>query len=85
MAKGNEYRIVTIADIANLSPDQRKKCLVDFWQWLAFRDAMQSFVDEGVMDPITEMVWVDDDRIGEVSGITIIDRQTGETVIKQDL
>lgn len=84
--KGNEmqYRIKTISDIAALEPNQRERCLVDLASWMVLRDEMQPFVDDGVMDPIEEMIWVDDNRTGEVSGIRMIDRNTGETLLSEN-
>ena len=83
--ENNEYRIVSIADIAALSTEQRARCLVDLVAWLEWRDHLRPLVEAGVMAPITEMVWVDDDRTGECSGVRIIDRQTGNEIGKLDI
>ena len=83
--ENNEYRIADIADIAALSTEQRARCLLDLAAWLNWRDHMQPFVEAGVTDPITEMVWVDDDRTGECSGVRLVDRQTGNEIGKLDM
>jgi hypothetical protein len=72
----DEHHIKTIADIAALTPDQRERCVADLLAWCDFYDKMRPLVDAGVMDPITEMVWRDDGKT-EVSGVLMMDRETG--------
>jgi hypothetical protein len=76
----DEYQIKTISDFLALSPSQRARCAVDLVAFANFADEMQPLIAQGVMDPIDEMIWVDDARIGEVSALHFIDRQTGEDI-----
>jgi hypothetical protein len=73
-----EHRIETITDILNLAPDQRDRFLVDLKSWLEFSDAMKPLVDAGIAEIQPHMIWVDDDRIGEVSSVRLIDKATGD-------
>jgi hypothetical protein len=68
-----KYKIETITDILKLTPSQRSNCVVDLLAWCDFMDVVK---DEKL--PLTDMgffIWVDDDRIGEVSGVSIHTRE----------
>ena len=67
-----EYRIQAVTDFLALSPDQRNRCVVDLLAWAEFMDGIQAAMP-GVFLVPPEMVWVDDDRTGEVSAVILQD------------
>jgi len=77
----DEYHIKTIADIAALTPEKRERCVADLLAWCDFCDKMGPLVDAGLVDPITEMLWSDDDRVG-FSGVMVMDRATGAPLMQ---
>ena len=67
-----EYSIKTVADFLQLNPDQRQRCATDLLAWAGFVDSIRSAMPGVFVDP-PEMIWVDDNRIGEVSGVILCD------------
>ena len=78
-----EYRIKTLADFLALSPEQRERCAVDLVAWASFIDKITASAP-GMFSKPFEMVWVDDDRTGEVSGVVLLDAATGEQLHRVD-
>lgn len=68
-----EYRIETVADFLQLSPDQRQRCAADLVAWAGFIDDIRNAMP-GVFNELPEMVWVDDDRTGEISAVVLCDK-----------
>jgi hypothetical protein len=66
----NKYRIATMADFLALTPDQRARCAVDMVAWAKFTDAV---LPSGLLESPDKMIWVDDCRTGEVSGVVLTD------------
>ncbi len=61
-----------MADILLLSPDQRERMVVDLLAWCDYVDEFTTMLSS--VPGLTvehKFVWVDDDRIGECSGINI--------------
>jgi len=77
-----EYRINTVADFLQLSPDQRQRCATDLVAWAGYVDGIRKAMPGVFADP-PEMIWVDDDRIGEVSGVILCDHD-GNQLIRTD-
>lgn len=78
-----EYRISTVADFLALAPEQRARCAADLATWAGFIDNITAAAP-GMFQPPNEMVWVDDDRTGEVSGVILLDAATGEQLHRVD-
>lgn len=65
-----QYTIATMADFAALTPDQRKRCVVDMLVWAEMVDMVRENLG-GIVTTPDVMTWVDDDRPGEISAIRI--------------
>lgn len=76
--ENNTYRIETITDILNLAPDKRERFLLDFKAWLEFVDGLKPLADAGIVGIQPLMIWVDDGRVGEISALNLIDKDTGD-------
>ena len=68
-----EYSIETVSDFLKLTPDQRQRCAADLVAWAGFVDEIRIAIPSVFVDP-PEMVWVDDDRTGEISGVVLCDK-----------
>lgn len=82
-----QITIRTVQDIARLSEDQQGRFLVDLAAWLVLTRQMQEIASllpselASVTVPDDCIQWVDDDRPGEVSGMTMhvsVDRGASE-------
>ena len=61
-----QYKIRTIQDIVDLTPDQREGFLVDLRAWLVLLDAVRDEpAPEGKILDTGTMLWTDDGRWGE--------------------
>lgn len=68
-----EYSIETVSDFLKLTPDQRQRCAADLVAWAGFVDEIRIAIPSVFVDP-PEMVWVDDDRTGEISAVVLCDK-----------
>ena len=66
----SDYTIATMTDFLALTPDQRKRCVVDMLLWAELVDGVRS-VTPALFETPDAMTWCDDDRPGEVSEIRI--------------
>lgn len=69
----SEYHIATVADFLALEPEQRVRCAVDLVVWAAVIDKITA-QSPGMFQHPDRMVWCDDDRIGDVSGVVLHDK-----------
>lgn len=70
----NTYNIKTIADILSLTRGQQKNYLIDLDAWLEWRYENMELLDAMKVLGFEQedyFTWVDDDRLGEISGISI--------------
>ena len=71
----NKYEIRTVADFHALSKEQREKCAIDMLAWADFIDEYAKSPLNGLIAKSDVFVWVDDDLIGEISGVIIEGRK----------
>ena len=80
------YRIATVADIRDLTPDQRERCVVDLLHWCRMHDliandsiasSLVEFADANVMQ------WVDDGK--HDAAVVLVDKATGEPLSTIDV
>lgn len=78
---GNEYNIETMTDFLALTSEQRKKCVVDMLVWADYWDEMSDAMSAmAIIAP--SFIWIDDDRIGEISGISFNDITSGDELAR---